>query len=129
MGLMPRDDVYRLLGSVDAFISVSKGEGLPLAVLEAMTAGLPVVLSDIAPHREIVAGRDVAEIVPVGDVAAVETAMTRLQNLSAAERAALGDRGRRVVLESFSLRAMTDGYQRTYSKIPTRSFTTAWRRQ
>lgn len=129
MGLMPRDDVYRLLGSVDAFISLSKGEGLPLAVLEAMTAGLPVVLSDIAPHREIVEGKDVAEIVPVGDVAAVATAMTRLQNLSATERAALGDRGRRVVLDSFSLRAMTDGYQRTYSKIPTRSFTTAWRRQ
>jgi len=94
-----------------------------------MTAGLPVVLSDIAPHREIVAGRDVAELVPVGDVAAVAAAMTHLQNLSAADRAALGDRGRGVVLESFSLRAMTDGYQRTYSKIPTRGFTTARRRQ
>ena len=46
-----------------------------------------------------------------------------------ATAADLGARGRRIVLDSFSLRAMTDGYQRTYSKIPTRSFTTARRRQ
>ncbi|HEU4515262.1 MAG TPA: glycosyltransferase family 4 protein [Nocardioidaceae bacterium] len=118
-GLMPRDDVYRLLGSADVFVSPSRGEGLPVAVLEAMAAGLPVVLSDIEPHREIVGGQDLAAVVPIGDVAGLADEMRRLRSLAARERAALGARGRARVLGEFSLRAMTDGYHEVYSTITT----------
>lgn len=45
-----------LLSAADAFISLSCYEGLPLAVLEAGAAGLPLVLSDIPAHRWIVDG-------------------------------------------------------------------------
>lgn len=38
------------------FISASFSEGMPNAVLEAMSNGMPVILSDIPPHREIVEG-------------------------------------------------------------------------
>ncbi len=38
----------------DYYISASKAEGLPNAVLEAMACGLPILLSDIEPHKEIV---------------------------------------------------------------------------
>jgi len=41
------------LQASDFFISSSKAEGLPNAVIEAMACGLPCVLSDIGPHREI----------------------------------------------------------------------------
>lgn len=37
----------------DLFVSASASEGMPLAVLEAISCGLPALLSDIAPHREI----------------------------------------------------------------------------
>ena len=51
-------DVARtnLLSAADAFISLSCYEGLPLAVLEAAAAGLPIVLSDIPAHRWVVDG-------------------------------------------------------------------------
>lgn len=47
------DDVVPYLQAADLFVSASLSEGMPLAVLEAISCGLPVLLSDIPPHREI----------------------------------------------------------------------------
>lgn len=46
-------NVDEYLAAADIFISASKSEGMPLAVLEAMRSGLPLLLSDIEPHEEI----------------------------------------------------------------------------
>ena len=48
-----RDDVWALLKAAHAFVSTSTFEGNPNAVLEAMACGCPVVVSDIAAHREV----------------------------------------------------------------------------
>ena len=47
------EDVLPYLQVADFFVSASRSEGLPTAVLEALSCGLPAVLSDIEPHREI----------------------------------------------------------------------------
>jgi len=46
-------DVLPYLQAADYFISASSDEGLPNSVLEALASGLPVLLSDIPSHREI----------------------------------------------------------------------------
>ena len=47
-----RDDIPELLNKADLFLSCSEAEGMPNVVLEAEASGIPVVASDIAPHRE-----------------------------------------------------------------------------
>ena len=46
-------DMPMLLDAADAFLSSSKIEGLPFAVMEALACGLPAALSDIKGHREL----------------------------------------------------------------------------
>ena len=49
-----KSNVYDYLCASDVYISSSKSEGMPLGVLEALACGLPVILSDIPQHCEIV---------------------------------------------------------------------------
>ena len=59
------NNVKEYLAASDISMSVSKSEGLPLGVLEALSMGVPMILSDIAPHREIAGemGADCIKIV------------------------------------------------------------------
>lgn len=47
-------NVNEYLAAADVLVSASKAEGLPLSVLESLSEGVPVVLSNIAPHLEII---------------------------------------------------------------------------
>lgn len=62
----------------DVFVSISRDEGQPNAVLEAMACGLPVLLSSIGPHEEIL-GDSGAGLTCDGDsAAAVEAGLLTL---------------------------------------------------
>jgi glycosyltransferase involved in cell wall biosynthesis len=74
---LPRDDVSPLLKAADLFVFPSRREGLPNAVLEALGIGLPCILSDIEPLREIAATNAEAKIrfIPTDDVASLVVAL------------------------------------------------------
>ena len=55
-GWIERKELENYLASADIYLSTSLWEGLPLSVLEAMSIGLPVVLSDCVGNRDLVEG-------------------------------------------------------------------------
>jgi glycosyltransferase involved in cell wall biosynthesis len=116
-GLVERDEVYRLLARSSVVVSAARSEGLPVAVLEALASGVPVVLSDIPPHREIADGVDFVPLVPPGDTRGFAAAIREAKRMTPAGRAEVGARGRALVERRFGLRVMHDSYERVYRSV------------
>ncbi len=72
-----RSDMARLRAASDCFVLPSKFEGLPLAVLEAMAARLPVVACDVMGTRDCVRHKETGFLAPHADVEALAQGMQR----------------------------------------------------
>lgn len=74
-----RNDPWRCLGAADVFLLPSRSEGLPLALLEAMAAGVPVVATDVGAVGEVLGpDGERARLIPAGDALAMRSALEDL---------------------------------------------------
>lgn len=115
-GLVERDEVYRHIARADLAVSVSRGEGLPVAVLEAMACASPVILSDIEPHREIAEGVDFIPLLHPDDEAGFAREIARFRRMSHDERLAIGRRCRALVASRFSIAGMHSTLSAVYDE-------------
>ena len=111
-----RSDVPTLLANSQVFALGSNWEGLPISILEAMRAGLPVVASDVGGVREEVVEGQTGFLFPPGDVGA---ARDRIGSLLADPtlRNRMGAAGRRRYEELFSLEHMLEKTLAVYRMI------------
>lgn len=118
--LGPVGDVAALLAAADALVMPSHHEGLGVAALEAMAAGLPIVASRVGGLPEAVVDGETGLLVPPGDAAALAAALARLAADSALAHV-LGRAGRARVEARFSMRAMAEGTLAVYRAIEGRA--------
>jgi glycosyltransferase involved in cell wall biosynthesis len=101
LGWVAPDEVERLLQASHVLALPSFHEGQPMAVLEAMSHGLCVVASDVGGIPDLLAD-ECGVLVPVGDVGALTTALSRVVT-NEADRVRLGARASCRVSETFDV--------------------------
>lgn len=118
IALGPRADTGDLMSAADVVCLTSDAEALPLAVLEAMACGLPVVATDVGGVSDAVADGESGVLVPVGD-GGVQAFAAALAALAADPglASAMGSAGRRRHEATFSLERMVDAHLRLFRRV------------
>lgn len=111
-----RHDVPELLQAADLFCMTSLSEAASLTVLEAMAAGLPIVVTAVGGNPELVEEGRNGLLAPRGDHEAVAGALLRLAS-SPEERARMGAEGRRRVESSYRLDQTVDAYLELFRRV------------
>jgi len=93
-----RNDLPSFYKSFDCYAMTSNYEGWGRTVIEAMAAGLPIVMTDVGLAGEVVKGGENGIVIPVGDKAALRNALASLYRDST-ERKALADSARRTAAD------------------------------
>lgn len=111
-----RDDVPERLRGLHLFVLPSYYEGFPLTILEAMSAGVPVVASNVNGIPEVISHGHNGLLVRPGDPLSLSKAMAELIE-SAQRRNKLIVQARRTIEQRFSVRKMVDSYERLFEQL------------
>ncbi|NDJ76811.1 MAG: glycosyltransferase [Chloroflexi bacterium] len=109
-------DIPALLAHMDIFALTSRNEGTPNAVMEAMCAGLPCVVTAAGDCPHIVVEGETGYIVPVGNVAQLAERVLHLAH-DATLRQRLGERGAARMQQEFALGVMARHYEDLFAQL------------
>lgn len=110
------DDPGEAIGAADMLVSTSRWEGLPIGVLEAAAAGLPVIVTDVPGNRDLRGAGVPALLVPVGDPEALSSAIGELA-VDADRRLELGERAAKFVRSTFTPDALVQDVMAVYDEV------------
>jgi glycosyltransferase involved in cell wall biosynthesis len=110
------NDPANFLSNLDMFLLSSTSEGFSIATIQAMAAGLPVIVTRSGGPQEIVTHEEDGWIVEPGNAEAIADAVKKL----AADRElskSLAEKGRQHAIQTFDLGVMLDAYERIYDSL------------
>jgi glycosyltransferase involved in cell wall biosynthesis len=109
-----RTDVPEVMHAADGYVMSSAWEGMPMVLLEAAAAGLPIVATAVGGNGEVVRDGESGFLVPAKDAEALGRGMLRLMTLPDAERRAMGTAGREHVRLNYGLQRVAERWERVY---------------
>jgi len=113
LGSVPRDELARQFASSDAFVLPSRWEGMPLTLLEAWAAGLPVIVTGVGGITQICRDKENALVVQPEEPLQLCRAMRLLMDHPDLGRR-LGSEGNRIARERYSWDRIVDAYNSLY---------------
>jgi glycosyltransferase involved in cell wall biosynthesis len=109
-----RKYMNQILASSDIFVFPTRREGMPLAPAEAMSAGIPVIITRIAGVTDLInIEGETGLYIPVGEKDALRSAMEKLGN-DPALRHYMGENGRKRIMEGFRWEKHLDQWEQLY---------------
>ncbi len=112
-----RSDMPEVLSALDLLVQSAHDEGMSNAILEAMAMQKPVVATDVGGTGEVVQPGRTGLLVPAKDPATLAQAIAQLLAAPGDTVAAMGERGRAIVVERFSARAMVRQMEDLYARL------------
>lgn len=110
-----REDMPSIYASLDVMVSSSRQEGLPMAILEGMGSGLPLVATAVGEVPTVITDDRTGVLVPSEDVDSLAAGILDLLQDSA-KRLRLGDAAKQLIKEEYSAERMADDYLRVYTE-------------
>lgn len=108
-----RKDVPELLSNMDVFVLSSRFEGLPLTIIEAMFAGLPIVATDVGGVSELVHDQENGFLVQPDSAEELAAKMIYLIE-NPGERISMGKKSERIAKGNFTIDRMVQKYEKLY---------------
>jgi len=115
-----RSDVPEVMAAADGYVMSSAWEGMPIALLEAGAAGLPIVATRVGGNHEVVRDGESGFLVPPRDSEALGQAMLRLMEQAPERRRDMGERGREHVRVHYGLGRVVERWQDLYRQVSVR---------
>ena len=115
-GLIPPAEIPAHLGIMNALVHLSRREGLPRALSQALAAGKPVVAYDCDGAPEICLENHTGFLVKPGDLATLSARLSRLI-ADPALCQKFGEQGRQYTQQNFSVEKMVDDIHDLYNKL------------
>jgi glycosyltransferase involved in cell wall biosynthesis len=115
-GLVPPTDIPRYVGIMDALVHLSRREGLPRALPQALAAARPVVAYDCDGAREVCFDNETGFLVKPGDLATLTNRIVQLAGNDSLRRE-LGARGQTFVAANFSVEHMVQQIADLYVRL------------
>jgi len=113
VGLVEPEEIPAIMNGFDLLVHTSRWEGLPRAAVQALLTEVPVVSFDIDGAPEVVVHGKTGRLVPLGDVARLQTAVVEMAR-SPVLRQNYGRNGRALCLERFDSRRMVEDLEALY---------------
>ncbi|MFH1427383.1 MAG: glycosyltransferase family 4 protein [Patescibacteria group bacterium] len=110
-----QNDLSKFYNQADVFVLTSNYEGWGLAVIEAASYGLPIIMTDVGCAGEVIKNNESGIVIPVGDIQALEKAMIKLIN-NKDLRLRLGDAAKQAVKKLPSLEETLKLYKESWEK-------------
>ena len=111
-----QENVHNILKEIDIFCLTSKMEGLPISLIEAMAAGVPVIGTSVQGIRDVIKNYDNGMVVKDDDIQGLKDAIVLLIRNSQL-RSKIAQSARENVIINYSLKECVNKYERLYLEI------------
>ena len=112
-----RQDALEILKCMDFYISPSLSEGLPISLLEAFAAGVPVIATEISGNKDVLHNSDFGILSDPGSPKSLAQGIRKMLALSERERDIIVQNALNRVKDNFSVDTMADETFRLYRQV------------
>ena len=111
-----REDIVDLYNAADAFVMSSDSEGLPMALLEAASVGLPAVVTNVGGNRDVVVDGVTGYVVPPGNPAQLAFSLRQIMEASPESRQSMSRAARHHCQKNYEIAAIIENWLDLYTE-------------